>query len=201
VQYFDHAMLGATLALAVGPRGRSRWALAVMAAGAAALPDWDCLVRAPAPQGYASVHRVWGHSLLVAPLLSGLVGALGYLCWLSARRPPATDADPQGAFSGPGLAAWVAVGVLAALSHLLADLCYCGVGTDPDWPVALLWPLSLHGWAHPLVVWADRGVTCILGLTLAAACLRPSQAKPLAAAALLVVAGYVALGGAARFVG
>src|SRR5262249_46017422 len=124
MQYYDHAMLGGVLGLAVSAPGRSRWARAVMAAGAAALPGWGTLVRGPAPQGYASVHRVWGHNLLVAPLLSGLVGAVGYLCWLSARRPPDRPAET---FSGQALSAWVAVGVLAALSHLLLDLFYCGV--------------------------------------------------------------------------
>jgi membrane-bound metal-dependent hydrolase YbcI (DUF457 family) len=189
VQYYDHALVGATLALATGTQRRYGWAVVTMGAAAAALPDWDAVPYPAGTPGYPLVHRVWGHNLLVAPLLSGLVGAVGYLCWQSLRgRGP----DPERAegFSGPALAVWVAVGVLAALSHLLADVCYCGAAYTVDWPVALLWPFTRRGWGLPLVPWGDRSVTWILSLTLIAACLRPAAARLLAVFALLVVVGY-----------
>ena len=61
------------------------------------------------------------------------------------------------------------LGVLASLSHVLADVCYCGTGRAAEWPVLLLWPFSRQPWALPMVPWADRGVTWILGVTLALA--------------------------------
>lgn len=195
MQYFDHALLGATLTLATGTPRRHGWAIVVMGAAAATLPDWDAI---PYPKGtaeYSSVHRVWGHNLLVAPLLSGLVGGLGYLCWISARKPR-DDLGRKEGFSAQALAVWVVVGVMASLSHLLADLFYCGELRSPDWPVRLLWPFSQAGWALPRVVWADQGVTWILGATLIAAYLRPALAQLFAVTALLVVISYVAVGGA-----
>jgi hypothetical protein len=188
-------MLGATLALATGAHRRQGWGVVAMAAVAAALPDWDDLPRAAAPEGYTSVHRVWGHNLLVAPLLSGLVGALGYLCWVSVRRRPGEDAGRQQQFSVHALAVWVTLGALMSLTHLLADVCYCGIDKAPDWPVALLWPFTLRGWAHPMVPWSDRTATLILGATLAAACLRPRVARLLALVGLGSVVGYIVVRG------
>jgi hypothetical protein len=185
-------MLGATAALAAGAHRRQGWGIVVMAAAAAALPDWDRLVRAAAPQGYASVHRVWGHNLFVAPLLSGLVGALGYLCWVSVRRRPG---DVAGRFSGHAFAVWVALGALVSLIHVLADLCYCGIDKAPDWPVALFWPFSLGGYAQPMVRWSDRTATIVLAFTLATACLRPKLAQGIAVIGLLAVAANVLIRG------
>jgi membrane-bound metal-dependent hydrolase YbcI (DUF457 family) len=196
VQYYDHALLGATLALATGAQRRHGWPIVLMAAAAAALPDWDVLPRGvPAPAGYRSVHRVWGHNLLVATLLSGLVGALGYLIWLSARRSSPDGGARARRFSGHALAVWTALAVLAVLSHLLADVCYCGVALAPEWPVALLWPFSERGAALPLVSLADHVLTWLLAVTLLAAGLRPSAAQGLGALALLVSFGYVAAHG------
>jgi inner membrane protein len=187
-------MLGATIALAAGVHRRQGWGIVAMAAAAAALPDWDRLPRAAAPEGYASVHRVWGHNLLVAPLLSGLVGALAYLCWVSVRRRPG-DVSRAKTFSLPALAVWVTVGALMSLTHLLADVFYCGIDKAPDWPVALLWPFSLRGWAQPMVPWSDRTATCILAVTLIAACLRPRFARGIAAVGLLAVVANVIVRG------
>lgn len=192
MQYYDHALMGATLALATGTYRRQGWGIVAMAAAAGSLPDWDAV---PYPAGtpyYSAVHRVWGHNLLVAPLLSAAVGALGYLCWLSARRSTET---PRQEFSASAFAVWVVVGVLASLSHLLADVFYCGELKNPDWPVRLFWPFSWRGLAVPAVIWADRFVTWVLAGTLVAAGLRPAIAQVLAVGALLTVAGYVTLHG------
>jgi membrane-bound metal-dependent hydrolase YbcI (DUF457 family) len=146
MEYYDHAMSGAVLALASGTHRRFGLAIVLTAAAAAAFPDWDDL-----PGG---VHRVWGHSLLIAPLASGLVGALGYLCYRSARRPPNATQPPR------GLLIWILIGVLASVSHVLADLAYCGARAGSiDWPVALFWPLSPNHWGFPMVPWADRGLS------------------------------------------
>jgi membrane-bound metal-dependent hydrolase YbcI (DUF457 family) len=186
MEYYDHAMLGAVLALSSGAQRRFGWPVAVVGAAAAALPDWDDL-----PGG---VHRVWGHNLFVAPVASGLVGGLGYLCYQSIR-----DRLPGQRFSPHALAVWVAIGVLASLSHVLADVVYCGTYLTPDWPVALLWPLSRRGWALPLVPWADRGVTVILVATLAVMCCRPRQSRVFAVLSLLAVLAYVGTWAVAAF--
>lgn len=181
MEYYDHAMSGAVVALATGAHRRFGPAIVLTAAAAAALPDWDDL-----PGG---VHRVWGHSLLIAPAASGLVCAVGYLCYRSARRPPTAAPVPR------GLALWLLVGVLASLSHVLADLAYCGETLTAQWPVALMWPLSHRGWAFPLVPWADRGLTILFGTALAAACLLPARARLAGATALLASIAYVGLWG------
>lgn len=188
-------MLGATIALAAGVRRRQGWGIVAMAAVAAAGPDWDRLPHAAAPEGYASVHRVWGHNLLVAPLLSGLVGALAYLCWVSVRRRPGEEAGRARAFSFQALAVWVTVGTLMSLTHLLTDVFYCGIDKSPDWPVALLWPFSRRGWAQPMVPWSDRTATCILAITLIAACLRPRLARGVAVVGLLAVVANLVIRG------
>jgi hypothetical protein len=182
MQHYDHAMLGAILSMAAGAHRRFGAAIVVTAIAAAALPDWDDL-----PGG---VHRVWGHSLLVAPMASGLVGAVGYLAYVSLRRPTAA---PASGHAGHDLAVWILVGVLASLSHVLTDLAYSGRGLAPEWPVALLWPVSDRRWAWPLVPFADRGLTVILAVALATVVLRPGRARLLSAMAMVATVGYVAL--------
>ncbi len=181
-------MLGAVLALATGAHRRFGPAVVLTAAAASSFPDWDDL-----PSG---VHRVWGHSFLVAPFTGGLIGALGYLVYLSLRgrrRPAAT-------FSRHDLTVWMVLGVLVSLSHVLTDLAYSGRAFTAEWPVALLWPLSNRRWACPLVPWADRGMTLILGSSLAAACVRPAEARVISVFGVVAAAGYVVLWAAARVV-
>lgn len=193
MEYYDHAMLGAVVALATGTQRKYGLPVVATASLAAALPDWDAV---PYPKGtpsYRLVHRVWGHNLLVATLASSLIGAIGYLCWQSARRGPPADSVKPRRFSAQALAVWVVVVILASLSHLLADVCYSGPGYLPEMPVALLWPFSHYSVALPLVPWTDRGVTWILGVTLAAACFRPAASRLLAIVGLVVVIGYIAL--------
>jgi membrane-bound metal-dependent hydrolase YbcI (DUF457 family) len=172
VTTFEHAMCGATLALAAGCLRKHGWALIVTAGAAAALPDWDGapgLVAALAywlglsetfgADVYARGHRVWGHNLLAATVSGALIGGLGYLCYLSTRVRRATirllpkaripDAPPP--FSVDRLATWVVVGVLAALSHLPADMVYSGSRDMQSWPVQVFWPFSEQGWVWPLV--------------------------------------------------
>ncbi len=180
MEYYDHALMGTTVALATGTYRRQSWGIVVMAAAAGALPDWDAVPYPQGTPGYSSVHRVWGHNLLVAPLLSAGVGAVGYLCWLSTRRP----AEGGKSFSLHALTVWVLVGVLAALSHLLADVCYCGSNRLPEWPVLLFWPFSRWPWALPVVPcpWTDRGVTWILSGVLTVVGLRALAHRPEGAA-------------------
>ncbi len=191
MEYYDHAMLGATVGLATGTPRRYGPAIVAMASLAGTITDWDAVPYPSGSEYYLTVHRVWGHNLFVAPLLSGLVGAVGYLCWRSIRRSDISLPGKQGHAAHP-LAVWIMVGVLASLSHVLTDLCYCGTG-KVEWPVVLFWPLSKHGWGLPLVSFTDRGVTWILGVTLIAACLRPRLGQMVGILGLLVVMGYIAV--------
>jgi hypothetical protein len=176
-------MSGAVLALAVGAHRRFGPAVVVTAAAAAAFPDWDDL-----PGG---VHRIWGHSLLTAPLAGGLIGALGFLCYSSARRQRPAAVESQAGEGRRALAVWVLVGLLASATHLLADLAYSGTFLAAEWPVALLWPISSRGWAYPLVPWADRGLTVVFAATLIGACLVPSCARLLGVLGMLISGAYV----------
>jgi len=167
--------------MASGAQRRFGWAVVVTGAAASSFPDWDDL-----PGG---VHRVWGHSLFVAPLSCGLIGGLGYWCYQSVRG--------RGSFSTRDCAVWVGVGLLAALSHVAADLLYSGTYLAAEWPVALLWPLSSRRWALPLVPFADRGATLILLATLILVCLAPRWSRVLSVLSLLAVLAYVVLWGVA----
>jgi len=198
--YYDHAMLGITVALAAGVHRRHGWPLIVTAGVAAMLPDWDGLSKLAGPEAYREVHRTWGHNLLAAPLASGLFAGAAYLCYVSGGGRPTARAGHERpragpTFSGHALGVWVAVGVLVALSHVLADLVYCGRRLSPDWPVALLWPFSPRRWGYPLVPWSDLGVTLLLVGEMLALCVCASRARLLACATLLAVFGYVGVRG------
>lgn len=154
---FEHAMLGTTVALAVGCQRRHGWGLVALAAVAGACPDWDGLSIALGGSIYGRVHRVWGHNLLTASLAGLLVGGVGYLCRLSTRvrratvklwQPAKSDVQAGGpdsdkvAFSWAALVEWLIVGWLAGVVHLPADVIYSGRPDMMDWPLKLLWPFS-----------------------------------------------------------
>jgi hypothetical protein len=202
---YEHAVLGGTLALAVGAHRRHGWPLVFLAGAAAALPDWDGLSLAFGPAAYSAAHRVWGHNLLAALLGGGLVGALGYLCYHSARvrgqartfleklgQPPAAPQPPPPS-SAHALAVWVVVGVLAGLSHLPADVIYGSSPGAGSWPVPLLWPFSPRGWSLPLLGWGDLGPTLVFIGEMFALYRWPARAQLLAWLALLAVLGYLAI--------
>jgi membrane-bound metal-dependent hydrolase YbcI (DUF457 family) len=201
VTIFEHAMLGSTLALALGCRRRHGWALVVVAAVAAALPDWDGLSLAFGVIAYAKVHRVWGHNVLIASIVGATAGGLGYLVQRASRFRRATvrlwprlaASEPIPPFSGFRLACWVVVGMLAALSHLPADLVYSGNSQMRSWPVQLLWPFSDQGWVWPLVAWGDLTTTLIFIGAMFALYRWPGRAQVIAGLTLLLVHGYVGL--------
>jgi membrane-bound metal-dependent hydrolase YbcI (DUF457 family) len=187
VIHYDHALLGATLAVAAGVRRRYGWPLVAVAAVATMVPDWDSLSRSYGAAVHRSVHRVWGHNLPAAALGGAAVGALGLLCVRSVRvgrgRPAASTA--------PEWPVWVGLGALAGLVHSLADVIYSAERGAPDWPVALLWPASRQAWAIPLVTCEDRGSTVILVTGLLACVCRPSHSRLLSCVTLLTLAAYV----------
>jgi membrane-bound metal-dependent hydrolase YbcI (DUF457 family) len=198
-------MLGGTLALAVGAHRRHGWPVVLVAGAAAALPDWDGLSLAFGPAAYSAAHRVWGHNLLAALLAGGLVGGLGYLCYHSAavrgkahtlleklgQAPAASQPPPRS--SAHALAVWAAVGVLAGLGHLPADVIYGNSPGSGGWPVPLLWPFSSRGWSLPLLGWGDLGPTLIFIGEMFALYRRPARAQLLAWVTLLALLGYLAI--------
>jgi membrane-bound metal-dependent hydrolase YbcI (DUF457 family) len=187
MMYYDHAMLGATMAITAGAHRRHGWPIVLMAAGAAMLPDWDDLSTLFGPAVRREVHRVWGHNLLIAFGAAGLLGAIAYLCRRAARsRNPASA-------GASGLGAWVAVALLAAASHLLADVVYAKDPNGPGWPVAFFWPFSHRGWALPVLTSEDRVATALLAAGLLAQLRWPACSRLLAGLTLLGVASYAGL--------
>jgi membrane-bound metal-dependent hydrolase YbcI (DUF457 family) len=198
---YEHAMLGATLALAVGcHRRREDWLLVAVAGAAAAAPDWDGLSLAFGAEAYARAHRTWGHNLLAASVAGLAVGAAGYLCHLSARvqravarmRSKSSPADiVVPAFSCRGLARWAVVGWLAALSHLPADLVYSGHPQLRSWPIQVFWPFSTEGWVWPLVSWGDLTTTFLFIAEMFVLYRWPKHAQLIAVLTLVLVHAYV----------
>jgi membrane-bound metal-dependent hydrolase YbcI (DUF457 family) len=201
VTIFEHAMCGATLALALGCQRRYGWALVAAAGAAAALPDWDGLSLAFGAAAYAQGHRVWGHNLLVAGTTGAIVGGLGYLCYLSTqvRRAAVRLRSPPGMvnipppFSARHLAAWILICICASLSHLPADLVYSGHPRMMSWPLPLLWPFSERTWVLPLVAWGDLTTTLIFVAEMFALYRWPGRAQVIAVLTLLAVMIYVGI--------
>jgi membrane-bound metal-dependent hydrolase YbcI (DUF457 family) len=199
VTTFEHAMCGASLALALGCLRKDGWALVAVAGVAAALPDWDGLSLALGAEAFAKAHRVWGHNLLVASGTGAVVGGVGYLCYLSMRLRRATIqiwpksgvSEVIPAFSSLRWAKWIVVGMLASLSHLPADMVYSGKQDMMSWPLQLLWPFSEQGWAWPLVAWGDLTTTVIFIGEMFALYRWPRHAQAIALFTLLCVHGYI----------
>jgi membrane-bound metal-dependent hydrolase YbcI (DUF457 family) len=192
---YEHAMLGTSLALVLGAQRRHGWGIVAMAAAAAALPDWDFFSIALGPTAYAAAHRTWGHNVLAAALAGALTGAVGYLAQRSTRVRRAL-APPYRPHTPGAPAAWVVVGIVAALSHLPADVLFSGT-PEANWPVPLFWPFSDRGYAVPLVPWGDLGATLIFIAGMFALYRWPSHARLVAALLLLALSGYLCLRGLA----
>jgi hypothetical protein len=190
--HYDHGMLGATLAVAVGAPRRLGWPAVVLAALAGMFPDWDAMSKHVSPRTYQIGHRVWGHNLFAVTLAGIALGGLGYLIHNSRPRLPAQELSPAATRLGP----WVVLGVLILWTHPLLDVIYCGLEREADWPVGLLWPVVSGGYGVPWMPWHDWGATAILlgGLILIAVAGRYRQVS--ACLSLLVLGLYVAFRGA-----
>ena len=169
---YEHAMLGVTGVLTVGLDRRYGWPIVALGGFIAVLPDWDGLSILCGAAVFDRVHRTAGHNLLVCVLLGAAVAALDYRYNLALRvreylgrhlRVLASeDPSPRGnVFGIRELSIWVAVGVLASLSHLAADLVFSGHAVLSDWGLRLFWPFSDRFWAYPMVSWGDPGVTLV----------------------------------------
>ncbi|MCU0982651.1 MAG: metal-dependent hydrolase [Pirellulaceae bacterium] len=147
---YEHAMLGITGVLAAGLNRRYGWPIAAIAAVAAVSPDWDGVTIVAGAAAFAASHRVWGHNVWACILTGILIGCLDYrfdaitrcgrllarLLHLSVPGGPPLIRD---AWSLGGLAVWISVAVLAALSHLAADIIFVA-GMFPMWK----WPGRLQ---------------------------------------------------------
>lgn len=188
--HYDHAMVGATLALAAGVERRYGWTPALLAALIAMFPDWDALPKHISPEAYLAGHRVWGHNLFAVTVAGAVLGGLAYLVHHSgaARFRGAAVAPPP-------LALWVVLGVVIIWSHPLLDLLYCGLHHDADWPVKLLWPVAPAGFSLPWMPWSDWGATIILFAGLLVAFLSREYRQSAACASLALLVSYIGVRG------
>jgi membrane-bound metal-dependent hydrolase YbcI (DUF457 family) len=202
---YEHVMLGVTGGLAVGLHRRYGWQIVAMAGVAALLPDWDGLSLLAGPAAFDRVHRTWGHSLWAAALVGALFAALEYrFRWLDRagrwllktfplRRTEAAPPVEAPSAAGGSLLAWMAVGALAAWSHLAADVVFSGHSQLADWGIRLLWPLSERAWAYPMVPWGDPTVAILFAVGMFAMVRWPKRIQAVAIATLAAVAIYTAV--------
>jgi membrane-bound metal-dependent hydrolase YbcI (DUF457 family) len=191
MEYFDHAMVGATLAVASGMQRRHGWPALLLAALAGMAPDWDALSKYLSPPSYRAVHRAWGHNLFSVTLVGAALGGLAFLIESSLRRR-GLAATGAGARAGP----WILLGVLIAWTHPLLDMLYCGPGRNAEWPVRLLWPIASGGFAAPMVPWSDRGATALLAGGLLLISLARGWRQAAACVSLVLLGGYITVRGA-----
>ena len=163
---YEHAMLGVCQALCLGLHRRHGWRPAALAGVLAVVPDWDGLTLVCGLEVFDRAHRAWGHSFLV---LRGCRPRAvdGRLPFRSCRPWAALAGSIHGRTAAPlrgvgersvlGYAIWLAIGLLASLSHLLEDLVVSGGTQLTDWELKLLWPFSHPGFVFSLVPWGDPG--------------------------------------------
>lgn len=190
---FEHAMVGINLTLVCVAQKRHGWGLAIATGAAAALPDWDGLSILFGARAYSTVHRVWGHNLLVAGLVGAATGAVGYLCQrsLPIRRALKVESTP-GPYSSEAILTWVLLGTVAGVSHVPLDVIFSGPA-GAAWPVVVFWPFSDSGWAKPLVPWGDLGGTIIFIAEMFALYRYPQWSRALAFLASLLLLAYIAV--------
>lgn len=200
---FEHALTGVDGALVLGLHRRHGWPIVAWAGLAATLPDWDGLTLVLGPRWYAESHRVWGHNLLVATLLSALLAwlvvhfdILGRTGRYLGQRFPILAAGEPAPPPTPGFRRtrrWILVGILATLSHLVADVLFSGHPTYGTWGVPLCWPFRSDLFAWPTVPWGDLGATLILAAGMFLMVWRPTRVQSIAGGTLAVLGTYMLL--------
>ena len=199
---FEHAMLGATGAMAAGLHRRG-WEIVAVATVAAVLPDWDGLSLLFGASAFDRFHRVVGHSVFTATLIA-LGAALAEYRFRLLPRCRAflarhiqgigeQSARPEGAASAKELGLWLIVAVLATVSHLIADVLVSGHATLSDWGLKLFWPFSDRAYAFPVIRWGDPLPTVILVAGMFAMLRWRTRVQGLAALTLAALVGYIAL--------
>jgi membrane-bound metal-dependent hydrolase YbcI (DUF457 family) len=203
---YEHATVGIDGALAAGLQRRHGWQIIALAGVAATLPDCDGLSILLGFHYYAEAHRLWAHNLLVTGLLAAVVSAAIY-GWDALTRIQRWLAKHWKTFSTGGVRAerpprragelclWVAVGVLAAYTHLGIDILYSAGKDLGIWGVSIFWPFSDTSYAYPMVSWGDIGATVILAVGMFAMVRWPKRIQAIAAGSLLAVAVYIVVRG------
>ncbi len=199
---YEHAMLAGTGVLAAGLDRRFGWPLVAVAAVAAVSPDWDGITIALGAAAFAASHRMWGHNVWACVLSGILIGCLDYRLDLVTRagrflarcwhiRLPGQPPQVRESWSAVGYATWLVVAVLAAFSHLAADMAFSGSATLPEWHLQVWWPVSRVGYAYPLVPWGDVGVSIIFVAGMFAMWKWPGRLQAVSIVTLAAVGVYV----------
>jgi membrane-bound metal-dependent hydrolase YbcI (DUF457 family) len=199
---FEHAMVGALAVMATGLPRRVGWQIVAVAAVAAISPDWDGAPFLFNLEWFNQIHRVWGHNLWVSAAVGAMIAFADYfwdwsshcgrgLQWLCDRKTesllPLANSRPRWQ-----LGVWLIVGILAAWSHLPADMAYSGHATLGEWPLKLLWPFSEQPFNYPLVPWGDIGASLLFAAGIFAMLRWRQSSQPIALATLACVGLYIA---------
>ena len=179
-----HGLLGATIGQGFG-HTLGRKALFWGALGSM-LPDIDiALIPFSGPMGEWTYHRGVTHSVLVGPLVAwGLAAFVSRFVDTPPCSPPRRGSEALGA-ARPRL--WLALFLVALLSHPLLDLCTT-YGTQ------LLAPFSRHRFAVDAIAIMDPGYSLMFVIALLVAWRRGLASAPARVAAALALAlstGYV----------
>ncbi len=198
-------MLGINGVLAAGLHRRWGWTIAALAGVAAVSPDWDgAFLLVSQSTWLVEAHRVWGHNLLACALIGVLLGVADYYFDIVTRcgrlfvrlarlTVPMDQLNAREQSSRVGLVTWILVAVVAALSHLPADMVVSGTEELPDWPIQLLWPFSSQGWVFPLMPWGHPGITIVFVIGMFAMVRWKSRVQSIACLTLAVVVTYMAI--------
>lgn len=202
----EHAMVGANLVLASGLYRTWSWKIVALGGICAIFPDWDGLPILWSVPLFDTAHRVWGHALLPCFVCTAIFASLDYRFDFMTRLArnfvrwtkitiAAVEKNPEllekrRAFTIFGLCVWIAVGIVTACSHLLADIVVSGTATLADWELKLFWPFSDHGFVWPLVPWGDVGNMLILVAGMFLSLRWKTRVRLIAVCTLLGVVGY-----------
>jgi len=209
---YEHAMVGVTGLMATGLHRKYGWQLVLLAGIAAISPDWDALPWLVNKELFELGHRVWGHNIFVALLVGGLIAWTDYqFDWTTrlgnafknrfSRMLPTSSESSITEDSPCSITVLLNVCILAAISHLLADLVVSGLGGGTEeleghWELQLLWPITDQGWIFPLVRWGDPMPTILFAIGMLALAKWPQRNQFLAGLSLLSVCIYLGVHGA-----
>ncbi|MDO5553679.1 MAG: metal-dependent hydrolase [Planctomycetia bacterium] len=205
----EHAMLGISGVLATGLYRPYGWQLCGAAAVAAVLPDWDGLTFLGGMTLFDSAHRAWGHGLLSCCIV-GIMWALldcrydfisrgvkGLLRLTRVEVPESAVICRTRPTTGDYLV-WLAVVLVAVLSHPFADMLVSGAPGLSDWEIKIFWPFSDVGWVFPMVPWGDIGVSVLFFAGMFLMVWRKKQIQWTAGMTLALVAIYMVIRGFLR---
>ena len=201
---FEHAMLGINGVIAAGLHRRYAWRVAALAGVVAVSPDWDGLTILGGMELFDHAHRAWGHSTFTCVVLGCVLAGVDFrfdfvgqgerlLCRV--LRIPSKARATRPDRSWRRLAIWLTVAIVAAMSHLAADVVYSGTAELSDWHLQLWWPFSSRGFVFPLVRWGDVGVTVIFVISMFAMVRRREWIQPIALITLTLVVVYIVIRG------